>query len=117
MLFDKFGFPKEGRGCGVELACWVFLNGDSGRGRDGLLALSVGLGTRPGPIDWLNLGVIEGVGGVYAVFPPLLREFCVPVEVVGVRGSESPEDRAGDKRLYALVDGRKMPAPLIEVVK
>jgi hypothetical protein len=37
----------------------LFLNGDSGRGKDGLFALCAGLGARaPGPTDCENLGML-----------------------------------------------------------
>ena len=36
---------------------------------------------------------------------------------MGVGGIESPEDKADDKRLYALVEGRNIPAPFMDVVK
>lgn len=77
-----------------------FLNGLSGRGRDGLFGLKEGLGgLAPGPIVCANLccgkdGVGEGsVSG----------EFCVPEE--------------GEERFSARCTGKKMPEPGMEVLK
>jgi len=63
-LCDKFLAP----GVGARVGC--FLSGDSGLGRDGRLALNIGLvgrafgGRAPGPIDCENLFGNAGVGGV-----------------------------------------------------
>jgi hypothetical protein len=54
------GVAIEGRGAGVICSR---LTGESGRGSEGRDRLPVGLGARPGPTDWLNLGSV-GVGGV-----------------------------------------------------
>ena len=69
MLFERAGFPTEGLGCGVDPAFWVLLCGDSGRGSEGLLAFKVGLGTRPGPKDWLNLGAVEVIVCAFSALP------------------------------------------------
>lgn len=87
--------------------------GDSGRGSDvrgGFLP--TGLGARPGPTDWLNLGM-DGVGGVkfvefwFAGFSPEAVVCGVMTEVAEV----------GESRLMALDRGRNMPAPGCVVVK
>lgn len=54
------GVVADARGPGVS---WSFRIGDSGRGRDILDFLPVGLGALPGPTDLLNTGK-DGVGGV-----------------------------------------------------
>ncbi len=51
VLWESFGAPIEGRPKGVKLTFWVFRNGDSGRGNDGLDLALTGLGARPGPTD------------------------------------------------------------------
>ena len=61
----------------------------------------------------------DGVGGVY-VFDPcpaILKLPPPPIDgVVGVIGNEPSWDE-GDPRLVALLIGRKMPAPDMEVEK
>jgi hypothetical protein len=84
--------------------------GDSGRGRDGRLALKVGLLDRTGPTDCENFKGTPGIGGVVLVSP--LRCEGVP----GVAGKESRESE-GDSRRSARCTGRKIPAPGTEVVK
>jgi hypothetical protein len=86
--------------------------GDSGRGREGRLALKVGLlGRTPGPTDCENFRGIPGIGGVFLASP---LERCEGVP--GVAGKLSSES-AGESRRSARWTGRKMPAPGIEVVK
>jgi hypothetical protein len=65
-------------------------------------------------MDWLNFGM-EGVGGVKFVEfgPPIFS----PGPVVGVKGKELAADVGGDSRLTALSNGKKIPAPGVEVVK
>ena len=100
MLFEKFGLPNDGRAWGVEAVFCVFRDGESGRGSDGRLAFMVGLGTRPGPTDLLKLGAMEGPGDAKEVFSCLpLLPYILVEDMVGVKGIESPEDGAGDKRL------------------
>lgn len=76
---------------------WVFRNGDSGRGKEGLtFCFSAGLEARPGPVVWANLDDI--CGGVLAFAsprPPRLND--ARDEEVGVGGIESED--TGDKRL------------------
>jgi hypothetical protein len=84
--------------------------GDSGRGKDGRLALKVGLLDRTGPTDCENFKGTPGIGGVVLVSP--LRCEGVP----GVAGKESRESE-GDSRRSARCTGRKIPAPGTEVVK
>lgn len=51
-LLESLGAPTDGRVVGVEPAICGLLNGDSGRGSDGLnLGLKSGLRARPGPTD------------------------------------------------------------------
>ena len=80
-----------------------FLNGLSGRGREGRLGLNCGLGGRaPGPTVCANrcCGVIDGRGvGEGSVS----GEFCARDE--------------GEKRFSARATGRKMPAPGRAVLK
>lgn len=54
------GVAIEGRGPGVICS---LRTGESGRGSEVLGFFPIGLGARPGPTDWLNLGN-DGVGGV-----------------------------------------------------
>lgn len=57
--------PSEVRAAGVTPPFGCLRTGDSGLGSDGLVrGLKSGLAARPGPTDWLNLGM-NGVGGVY----------------------------------------------------
>jgi hypothetical protein len=58
--FAPAGAAMDGRGAGVICSRRT---GESGRGSDILGRLPCGLGARPGPTDWLNLGS-DGVGGV-----------------------------------------------------
>jgi hypothetical protein len=60
---------------------------------------------------------MEGVGGVKALLSPRPPRLNAASEgVVGVVGNESLET-VGEARLYALLDGRNMPEPGIDVVK
>lgn len=66
-------------------------------------------------MDWLSFD-IDGVGGVCAVFsarPPRLK--VANDGFVGVSGNDS-DDITG-ARLKALLEGRKMPDPGIDVLK
>jgi hypothetical protein len=65
-------------------------------------------------MDWLKLGLAEGVGGVLSSCS-LIGNWSSD-GVVGVSGIE-PIEVAGEFRLMARAMGRKMPAPGIEVVK
>lgn len=87
-----------------------FLNGDSGRGRDGRFGLKVGLkGRAPGPTECENLSP-ELAGGALCPLTVLYDG------VLGVSGNES-RDTAGESRFSARWTGRKMPEPGIEVLK
>lgn len=116
--FDNVGAPSEGRLAGVvDVAFCAFRRGDSGRGKDGRdRGFNAGLAALPGPTDWLSFEIIGVVAVTPAFSPRPPRLNVVKDGVVGVAGEEL-YDAAGDKRLYALLEGRNMPAPGIEVVK
>lgn len=87
-----------------------FLNGDSGRGRDGRFGLKVGLeGRAPGPTDCENLSP-ELAGGARCPLTVLYDG------VLGVTGKES-RDTAGESRFSARCTGKNMPEPGIDVLK
>lgn len=111
VLADK-ALPGVGARLGVG-----FLKGDSGRGRDGLFGLNVGLvGLAPGPTDWENLRA--DFWGLKASSFPVLWPLIVLYEgVFGVPGNEPTLDPVGDRRFSARCTGRKIPAPGIEVWK
>ena len=105
-LFDRLGFPIEGLR-GVEDVFCALRSGDSGLGKEGLFAFIVGLDARPGPMDLLSFGaaaVNDGGGCGCSIIP---FDFGVPPFAVN----------DGDRRRYALFEGKNIPAPLIEVVK
>lgn len=75
----------------------------------------MGLAARPGPTDWLNLG-IDGVGGVWFVlfwFPA----FRPVIDAVGVKANGLAGGLSGNSRRTAFERGKKIPAPEIVVVK
>jgi len=103
-------------GVGARLGC--LRNGDSGRGRDGLLCgLKTGLGARaPGPIDCENLEGMDGVSGLKLGLSRVERlSLLVYDGVVGVGGSLPLE--FGEPRFVARCMGRKMPELGADVVK
>ena len=74
-LFDSElvpNVPKEGPRPGVGCSMGLFLYGDSGRGREGLVfGLNWGLGGRaPGPTDCENLGMVWGGEAELPSIPP-----------------------------------------------
>lgn len=94
-----------------------FLNGDSGRGREGLFGLKVGLdGLAPGPTDCENFRADFCATNASSL--PVLRPLMVLYEgVLGVPGNESTFEPVGDWRFSARCTGRKMPAPGMVVLK
>lgn len=79
--------PGVGILAGVGARFGLFLTGDPGREREGLIVfLPCGLAARaPGPTDWENLGI----GGVGELFPPPLKVAPKPPGVLGVAGKLS----------------------------
>lgn len=115
-LCDRFLAPDVG----ARVGC--FLNGDSGLGSDGRLALNIGLvgralvGLAPGPTDCENLLGNAGVGGVCVSLVRVEPLYVLYDGVCGVGGYEST-DRAGELFFSARWIGRNMPAPGTDVSK
>lgn len=79
-----------------------FLNGDSGRGNEGLLGLKVGLDglAAPGPTDWESFKA--DLCGANASSEPVLWPLIVLYEgVLGVPGNESTFEPVGEWRFSA----------------
>lgn len=94
-LFEKDERPIDGPRPGVVPRLGLFLNGDSGRGSDGLALFRIGLeGRAPGPTDCENFGIVLTSG---------VSPFRLKFEnegVVGVGGKVSAV-RDGDIRFEA----------------
>ena len=102
-------------GVGAKVGC--FLNGDSGRGKEGRFDLNIGLvGRAPGPTDCENLCASAGVGGVRVSLPVRVPLIVLYDGVLGVAGYE-PKDADGEERFSARMMGKNMPAPRMAVLK